>query len=128
MSSFSGHRGRRRATIRRSPFAFVRRRARGQAPARPLAASMHSTMASRSRTRQRFGEGRIGASDGEVVEQKNGSPLGIGRMSSKRDCLRKAKMDWAISTWDLGHGVRDGDLTWDLAGGLTDHRCCKYST
>lgn len=102
MSSFSGHRGRQRATIRRSPFAYMRRRARGQAPARPLTASMHSTMASGSRTRQGRREGGIGASDGEVVEQKNGSPLGIGRMSSKRDCLRKAKMNWQISTWDMG--------------------------
>lgn len=35
-------------------------------------------------------------------------------------------MDWEISTWDMGHGVCDGDLTWDLAGGLTDHHRCKY--
>lgn len=99
----------------------MRRRARGQAPARPLAASMHSTMASRSRTRQGrlFREGRIGAS-GEVVEQKIRFPAGDrthelqARLSAKGE---DGLANFNHGTWDMGHGVRDGDLTWDLAGG-----------
>jgi hypothetical protein len=45
----------------------------------------------------------IGASDGDVVEQKNGSPLGIGRMSSKRDYLRKTED--GLVNFNMGHGT-----------------------
>lgn len=117
--SFSGHRGRRRATTRRSPFANMQRRARGQAPARPLAASMHSTMASGSRTRQgrRFREVRIGASGGDVVEQKIRFPAGDrshelqARLSAKGE---DGLANFEHGTWDMGSVT----VTW--LGALAD--------
>lgn len=120
--SFSGHRGRRRATTRRSPFANMRRRARGQAPARPLAASMHSTMASGSRTRQ--GRRELARRAARWLSRKKRFPAGDrthelqARLSAKgEDGLANFKH----GTWDMGSVT----VTW-LGRWLTAGRPGRY--
>lgn len=81
---------------------------------------MHSTMASESRTRQKVvGLARSG---GDVVEQKIRFPAG-DRSHELQARLSAERRRWTgqFQTWDMGHGVRDGDFEpgpW--LGGLTE--------